>query len=54
MKYFFLILPKYNNKQLSNNSATIQQLQHWYGKWNSKKFVYIHEMGKQIKSSFLI
>ena len=39
---FFLILPKYN-------STRAQQLQHWYSKCNSKEFVYLHEMGEQLK-----
>ena len=43
---YFLILPKYNSKQ-------IQQLQHWCSKCSSKEIVYRYEMGKQIKSSLL-
>ena len=40
-KIFFLILPKYNSTQM-------QQLQHWYSKWNLKKFVYLHEIGSSL------
>ena len=47
MKYFFLILAKYNSSQISNsNIDTVNGIQ--------KKIVYLHETGEQIKNSLLI
>ena len=47
MKYFFVVFLKYS-------STKFQQHQHWYSKTIQKKFLYLHEMGQQIKSSLLI
>ena len=47
IKYFFLILPKYNSTKFNNsNNGTVNAIQ--------KKLAFLHEMGKQIKSSLLI